>query len=44
MILLHVAFFPVIIGVITIIHVLMVRAKGVVPPIDAFNHELGEKR
>ena len=44
MILLHVAFLPVIIGVITIIHVLLVRAKGVVPPIDAFNKELGERK
>jgi len=44
MILLHVAFLPVVIGVITIIHVLLVRAKGVVPPIDAFNKELGERK
>ena len=26
------------------VHVLLVRAKGVVPPIDAFNHELGERK
>ena len=44
MLLLHVAFLPVIIGVITLIHVLLVRAKGVVPPIDAFNKELGERK
>lgn len=42
MILLHVVFLPFIIGVLTIIHVLLVRAKGVVPPIDAFNNEFGE--
>jgi len=30
--------------VITLIHVLLVRAKGVVPPIDAFNNELGERK
>ena len=41
--LLHVAFMPLILGVITVIHVLMVRAKGVVPPIDAFNKVLEEK-
>lgn len=44
MILMHVAFLPVIIGVITIIHVLLVRSKGVVPPIDAFNKELGARK
>ncbi len=44
MLLLHVAFLPVIIGVITLIHVLLVRAKGVVPPIDAFNKELGDRK
>jgi len=43
MLLLHVAFLPLVLGVITVLHVLMVRAKGVVPPIDAFNNELGEK-
>lgn len=37
MLLLHVAFLPLILGVITLIHVLLVRKKGVVPPIDAFN-------
>jgi ubiquinol-cytochrome c reductase cytochrome b subunit len=36
--LLHVAFLPLIIGLITVIHVLLVRAKGVVPPIDAFKN------
>ncbi|TRZ84963.1 MAG: cytochrome B6 [Streptomycetaceae bacterium] len=35
MLLLHVAFLPLILGVITVIHVLLVRKKGVVPPIDA---------
>jgi len=35
--LLHVAFLPMILGLITVIHVLLVRAKGVVPPIDAFD-------
>jgi ubiquinol-cytochrome c reductase cytochrome b subunit len=36
--LLHVAFLPLILGLITVIHVLLVRAKGVVPPIDAFKN------
>ena len=35
MLLLHVAFLPLILGVITLVHVLMVRRRGVVPPIDA---------
>ena len=35
MLLLHVAFLPLILGVLTVIHVLMVRRRGVVPPIDA---------
>ena len=35
MLLLHVAFLPLILGVITVMHVLLVRKKGVVPPIDA---------
>ena len=35
MLLLHVAFLPLILGVITLVHVLMVRTRGVVPPIDA---------
>jgi ubiquinol-cytochrome c reductase cytochrome b subunit len=39
MLLLHVAFLPLILGVLTILHVLLVRAKGVVPPIDAFDTE-----
>jgi ubiquinol-cytochrome c reductase cytochrome b subunit len=34
MLLLHVAFLPLILGVITIVHVLLVRKRGVVPPID----------
>ena len=38
MLLLHVAFLPLILGVLTILHVLLVRAKGVVPPIDAFDN------
>lgn len=33
-ILLHVALLPLVVGVITIVHILMVRKKGVVPPID----------
>lgn len=35
MLLLHVALLPFILGILTIVHVLMVRHKGVVPPIDA---------
>jgi len=35
MLLLHVALLPFILGILTIVHVLMVRQKGVVPPIDA---------
>lgn len=35
MLLLHVAFLPLILGVLTLVHVLMVRRRGVVPPIDA---------
>lgn len=35
MLLLHVAFLPLILGVITFIHVIMVRKRGVVPPIDS---------
>ena len=35
MLLLHVALLPFILGILTVIHVLMVRRKGVVPPIDA---------
>ena len=34
MLLLHVAFLPLILGVITVVHVLMVRKRGVVPPLD----------
>ena len=43
--LLHVALLPFILGILTIIHVLMVRRKGVVPPIDAdeSNTPLGSK-
>ena len=43
--LLHVALLPFILGILTIIHVLMVRRKGVVPPIDAdeSNTPLGGK-
>ena len=45
MLLLHVALLPFILGILTIIHVLMVRRKGVVPPIDAdeSNTPLGSK-
>ena len=35
MLLLHVALLPFVLGILTIVHVLMVRHKGVVPPIDA---------
>lgn len=35
MLLLHVAFLPAVLGLLTLIHVLMVRKRGVVPPIDA---------
>jgi ubiquinol-cytochrome c reductase cytochrome b subunit len=38
--LLHVAFLPLILGIITVIHVLLVRSKGVVPPIDAFKNSI----
>ena len=40
MLLLHVAFLPLILGVITFIHVLMVRRRGVVPPIDALTFDM----
>jgi hypothetical protein len=30
-------------GVLTILHVLLVRAKGVVPPIDAFSQRSNSK-
>ena len=45
MLLLHVALLPFILGILTIIHVLKVRRKGVVPPIDAdeSNTPLGGK-
>lgn len=33
-ILLHVALLPLVVGVITVVHILLVRKKGVVPPID----------
>jgi ubiquinol-cytochrome c reductase cytochrome b subunit len=41
MLLLHVAFLPLILGAITVVHVLMVRKRGVVPPIDAEPVSLG---
>lgn len=34
-ILLHVALLPVVVGVITVLHVILVRRNGVVPPLDA---------
>jgi ubiquinol-cytochrome c reductase cytochrome b subunit len=34
MLVLHVAFLPLIVGVIVIVHVLLVRRRGVVPPFD----------
>jgi ubiquinol-cytochrome c reductase cytochrome b subunit len=34
MLLLHVAFLPLIVGVIVVVHVLLVRRRGVVPPFD----------
>ena len=40
MLLMHVAFLPLVLGLITVIHVLQVRRKGVVPPIDAFDQTL----
>jgi ubiquinol-cytochrome c reductase cytochrome b subunit len=43
MLLLHVAFLPLILGVFTFLHVLLVRAKGVVPPIDAFSQKSNSK-
>jgi quinol-cytochrome oxidoreductase complex cytochrome b subunit len=42
MLLLHVAFLPLILGVITVVHVLMVRKRGVVPPIDEVPDSLVE--
>ena len=35
MLLLHVALLPFVLGILTVIHVLAVRRRGVVPPIDA---------
>jgi quinol-cytochrome oxidoreductase complex cytochrome b subunit len=35
MILFHVVLLPIAVGIITVIHVVLVRRKGVVPPIDA---------
>ena len=35
MVLFHVVLLPIAVGVITVIHVVLVRRKGVVPPIDA---------
>jgi len=40
MLLLHVAFLPLVLGVISVVQVLMVRRKGVVPPIDAISDEM----
>jgi ubiquinol-cytochrome c reductase cytochrome b subunit len=42
MLLLHVAFLPLILGAITVVHVLMVRKRGVVPPIDEVPNSLVE--
>jgi ubiquinol-cytochrome c reductase cytochrome b subunit len=42
MLLLHVAFLPLILGAITVVHVLMVRKRGVVPPIDELPNSLVE--
>jgi len=42
MLLLHVAFLPLILGAITVVHVLMVRKRGVVPPIDEVPDSLVE--
>lgn len=42
MLLLHVAFLPLILGVITVVHVLMFRKRGVVPPIDEVPDSLVE--
>ena len=45
MLLLHVALLPLVLGILTVIHILMVRRKGVVPPIDAdeSNSSIGGK-
>jgi ubiquinol-cytochrome c reductase cytochrome b subunit len=42
LLLLHVAFLPLILGAITVVHVLMVRKRGVVPPIDEVPDSLVE--
>jgi ubiquinol-cytochrome c reductase cytochrome b subunit len=42
MLLLHVAFLPLILGAVTVVHVLMVRKRGVVPPIDEVPNSLVE--
>lgn len=42
MLLLHVAFLPLILGAITVVHVLMIRKRGVVPPIDEVPNSLVE--
>jgi ubiquinol-cytochrome c reductase cytochrome b subunit len=35
MVLFHVALLPLAVGAITLMHVILVRRKGVVPPLDA---------
>jgi len=37
--LLHVCTLPLVVGLIVVLHVLLVRKRGVVPPIDAFKNE-----
>jgi ubiquinol-cytochrome c reductase cytochrome b subunit len=39
MVLMHVALLPLIVGVIVVMHVLLVRKHGVVPPLEAIDHE-----
>jgi hypothetical protein len=40
-----VAFLPLILGVITMVHVLLVRKRGVVPPIDVIpDYSLPDKK
>ena len=40
MLLWHVALLPLVVGALTVMHVLLVRRHGVVPPIDATEGDL----
>jgi ubiquinol-cytochrome c reductase cytochrome b subunit len=40
MVLMHVALLPLCVGVIVVMHVLLVRKRGVVPPAEAIDHAL----